>query len=588
LYIPGTNNVKQEFLNLGPYSTTSLYATTDTTHYNVFGFLEPSSSGGTNLNTQVTGQFTWRDSYNNQIVSINAGQGLKYMFTIYPLDTKNYTFYSGWAFTGTATYDQLRDFTNLTGLSSPAWFPSDSATIQGTTIYGYLIAQNNTDKSWSLLNIPVQLKVNPIAAGFDSMQLDKSSYVLNNDSITATFSYQNSFPWIYELAICTRSDCSDRNTFQNTVLVNNPLTQKISDIGYLQGNYYAVMMKHLPFLQNTIVATQPFTIHPPFVGVSWDKTNYNLLPRSITTSTCLDSTPSSSHFNTVLGYGGLQAGFFSCSVIPAQASANNSIMRGTLYAKFNATFFLNNSLGNVWNGTLYNGSASIIYVLTNSSPLEQWTLIGVNQSNDTYVATANVNPESIFAYHIAVQPNPAYNLDTLYLTFSKPVDNINDYVILADASGQTIETFQGTSATYYIDPTKSYQYGTWSAYWHDGANQCSVLGQGVCQGTLTTVKVLNGARPHTNASTVPIDQQNPLSGMVSNFLSNILVPFMMMEIFVGGGALIGGPVGAIIGFVTGFLFLAVFGLMPTWSVLLFAISIILAFAILLGRKTTEG
>jgi len=269
-----------------------------------------------------------------------------------------------------------------------------------------------------------------------------------------------------------------------------------------QGNYYAVMMRHLPIitdLTNEIVASQQLQIMPPVIGVSWDKPSYNLYPKS-SKSSCLDSVPGTSYFQNISGYSGLQLGAFSCATTPADANANNSIMRGSIYARYNGSFYLNNSLGQIWNGTLDNGSGIILYVLTNTSVTETWTLTGVNASGETFHASAEVGAESILGYSLSVSPSIAYNGDTLYLAFTKPIFT-TEYVILKDAGGIVLATFNpadGASGKYYIDPSKSYTYGTWTAYWSLGS-----IGSYNPQGrTIYTFVVKNAGRPQTNASII--------------------------------------------------------------------------------------
>jgi len=276
------------------------------------------------------------------------------------------------------------------------------------------------------------------------------------------------------------------------------------------------MMRHLPFLSNSIVASQRIEIRPPVIGVGWDKLEYNLFPKS-QISICQDSTPTTSYFSNISGYAGLQRGWFSCSTTPAEANANNSIMRGSLYAKYNGTFYLNNSLGNIWNGTLYNGSGALLYILTNSSATETWTLIGVNESGETFYAMTEVMSESSFKYSISVSPSTAYNGQTLILTFTKPIYVLTDYVILKDAGGNTLTSFDKSSksGSYYIDPAKQYVYGTWTAYWNAGSVSVLTSGQAVY-----TFQVKNKGAPATNASTAKDGTTEATTSDIVDLLNN--------------------------------------------------------------------
>lgn len=450
----------------------------------------------------ITGTFSWVNGYNTQINTITPGAALAYRWTI-SSDDANYTYFSGWSPISLSTPDQIQELTDLTGLGTPAVFLTNSNTLAGTDIFGFLLAKRKNDSTWSQLAAPTKLTISASVAGFDSITLDKTFYNLTGDIITATLTYSAGYPpYFYQWQLCSRADCADGTFFNTISLIAQPATSTMSTTGMARGNYYAVLMRHLPFLQNEIVASQRLEIRPPVIGVSWDKSEYNLYPKALT-SVCLDSTPSVSHFTNISGYAGLQWGAFSCSQLPADASANNSIMRASLFARYNGTFYLNNSIGSIWNGTLNNGSGALIYALTNSSVTETWTLKGINQSGETFVATAEVKPESAFGYTLSVSPTTAYNQDTIYLTFTKPIYALSDYVEVRDAGGLIVVSFPSSakSGSYYIDPSKQYTYGTWTSYWKGGgvANQFGFPTHGE---TIFTFTVKNAGKPKTNASVI--------------------------------------------------------------------------------------
>jgi len=483
------------------------------TNYEGYGFSQiPTNPDG------IDGTFSWVNGYGTVITTLSPGAALAYKWTI-SNELSNYTFYSGWSTDTQTEPGSLHDLTNLGGLGKPAVFPTSSNDLAGISIYGYLLAKRTNDSSWSLLTNPQILTISPAAVGFDSITLDKSFYNLTGDMITATFTYSSTSPiWLYQWQICSRIDCDDGYTFEGFSLADHAVTNtKVTD-GMAQGVYYAVLMRHLPFLQNEILNYKRFDIRPPVIGVSWDKPEYNLLPKE-TTSTCQDSTPAVSYWSEISGYAGLQKGWFSCSTTPAEASANNSIMRGSLYAKYNGTFYLNNSLGSIWNGTLSNGSGAILYILTNSSATETWTLTGVNESGETFYASADVVQESLISYTISVSPSTAYVQDTLYLTFTRPVWRITDYVLVKDAGGTTIATFpaSATSGTYYIDPSKQYTYGTWTAYWSFGS-----IDPIESENAVFIFTVKNALRPTTNTSIYEEGSASQTSSELSGLIQSKL------------------------------------------------------------------
>lgn len=465
----------------------------------------------------ITGTFTWVNGFDASVSTITPGMALRYRWTTSEIND-NYTYYTGWGTDTTTEPLNLYDLTDISTLTNPATFSTNSIDLAGSTIYGYLLSKRNNDSTWYLLATPVELIVSQSGVGYDSITPDKAFYNLTGDTVNVALTYGGiSYIYFYQWMLCERIDCADKDVWEGVSLIGRPATSHIDTTGIKQGNYYTVLMRHLPLLPNEIVATNYIQIRPPVIGVSWDKASYNLFPKSLTTNACLDATPSYNPWSVISGYAGLQTGWFSCSTTPATATANNSIMRGSLYAAYNGTFYLNNSLGNVWNGTLSNGSGALIYTLTNSSVTETWTLVGVNQSGETFYATTEVVAESRWEYSLSVSPDPAYNQDTLYLTFTKPIW-IDDYVQLKDAGGTTVFTSgKGqTSGTYYIDPAKQYTYGTWTAYWTVGS-----IGSVKTQGRhIYTFTVKNAGRPSTDGSVVPENSAEYTSTEITNLLSS--------------------------------------------------------------------
>lgn len=486
----------------------------------------------------ITGTFTWVNGYGSSITTMTPGMALSYRWTI-SNELENYTFFSGWGSDTQTEPSELHDLTDLTGLGKPAVFQTSSNQLAGSTIYGYLLARRNNDSQWSMLTNPQSLTISPASVGYDSITLDKTFYNLTGDTISATFTYSDGYPpYFYEWQLCARVDCSDGVFFNKISLVGEPSTSSTATDGLKEGNYYAVLMRHIPIitgLTNEILAYQRFEVRPPVIGLSWDKPTYNLLPKS-STSVCQDSTPTLNYWSNITGYAGLQRGWFSCSQTPADANANNSIMRASLFARYNGSFYLNNSLGNIWNGTLNNGSGALIYVLTNSSPTETWTLSGLNNStpgcgcgNETFYANAEVEAESSLGYSISVSPKTAYNGDTLYFTFTKPIYVLTDFVLVKDARGTTVASFDrsATSGSYYIDPSKEYAYGTWTAYWNAGGIALLTKNDAV-----VTFNVKNSGRPLVTPN-IGRDGEVPTGEQATNSIANNLTRFMAMPAFWG-------------------------------------------------------
>ncbi len=483
---------------------------------NFQGFVTPSSF--TSNPNGITGTFTWLNGYQAPITSMTPGQALAYRATVSNLDTANFTFFTGWAVNTATPPSDIHDIQNIVGLPMPNVFITPSTDLAGTTIYGYLLSKRNNDSTWYFLTSPVALQITGSTIGFDSITLDKVHYNLTGDTINAAFTYSSTLPiWFYQWQVCSRVDCADGYTFEANSLIGQQPTGHIVTTGLAQGNYYAVMMRHLPFLSNTIVNYKQFDVRPPVIGVSWDKPKYNLIPKS-QVSSCLDATPTFNPWSNISGYAGLQTGWFSCSTTSASADANNSIMRGSLYARFNGTFYLNNSFGSVWNGTLNNGSGALIYSLTNSSVTQTWTLVGVNQSGETFYANVEVVPESRLGYSLSVSPNPAFNTQTLLLAFTHPIF-VSDHVEIKDAGGMIVAIFKSTdvAGSYYIDPAKQYTYGTWTAYWNLGSTGIDANKQGH---EIYTFVVRNAGRPVVNGSIVAENSPEYTSSQITDLLSS--------------------------------------------------------------------
>lgn len=75
----------------------------------------------------------------------------------------------------------------------------------------------------------------------------------------------------------------------------------------------------------------------------------------------------------------------------------------------------------------------------------------------------------------------------------------------------------------------------------------------------------------------------------TDFLSSDMWPaLIIMLLFAGAGVIMGGVAGLLAGFGGGFIFLAVFDMIPVWALFLFAIVIIVVFSIMMSRGIVGG
>lgn len=496
------------------------------TNFQGYGF----ASGASTNPDGITGTFIWTDQYGNSVGTKPAGEGLTWRYT---LDTSNpallnYTYWVGWGYDAVTFPNSLQNMQNINAVSSgTGMFQTSTFELQNNGIYGYLLARDRNGSYSRIANL-ASLFIQGQGVGTDSITLNK--YVFNNsgtEQYLATFTYSDTALHTYVYQFCRSADCRDQEYGGFLTAVRLLLNYPSTDTGVINlpvGRYYAVLMQKFGkdpitsiiggLLGYTVVDKKPFDVVSPNIAVNWDRSTYNLMPKSITSNPCHDSTSLTSYFTTIDNWAGLQKGFLSCQQTPGYAEANNSLMKASLYSKYNGTFYLNNSWGNIWNGTLSNGSGQLIYVLTNSSPTGQWTLFGTDGTNVSS-STAIVRPESELIYTLSQVPcgqtvsSACYNGDTIFFTWTTPIYKVfGSKVFLYDSGGQLLKSWNTKDAPngdkFYIDPMKSYSYGTWTATIND-------VGIATAPAVSISFRVVNGGRPKSNNSLIPVGGNRTVS-----------------------------------------------------------------------------
>lgn len=202
-------------------------------------------------------------------------------------------------------------------------------------------------------------------------------------------------------------------------------------------------------------------------------------------------------------------------------------------------------------------------------------LVGRNQSGDYILAFWNFTILDIDA-------------EGYKLTMSKSElckGESNTFVVMSPTTSYlniTLNTNGAVFSSYYINQSKTISYkptypGTYSvlllspegyikrAYNFDVKN---------CAVTPPTSEFQNG---------------EAMQQKTDDFLSTgMFIVLIVLILFAGAGLEFGGVGGGIIGFGSGFLFLAIYGFVPLWALFLFAILIITVFSIFVATKTTSG
>lgn len=101
----------------------------------------------------------------------------------------------------------------------------------------------------------------------------------------------------------------------------------------------------------------------------------------------------------------------------------------------------------------------------------------------------------------------------------------------------------------------------------------------------TIIKIVNTGCVATTTTTPKGSAASTTDDILSN---GMYVALMMLIAFAVMGHMIGGLEGSIIGFGAGFIFTAVYGLMPLWALFLFAIVVIVVLAIMFGSAISGG
>lgn len=99
-------------------------------------------------------------------------------------------------------------------------------------------------------------------------------------------------------------------------------------------------------------------------------------------------------------------------------------------------------------------------------------------------------------------------------------------------------------------------------------------------------KTSSAATVIAKVSATPTEAGTTTSDNLLN--SGFFAALLIMIVFVGIGMEIGGAMGAVVGFGGGFIVSAIYDLVPTWAVYLFAILVLTSFAVMVGGKVAGG
>lgn len=231
-----------------------------------------------------------------------------------------------------------------------------------------------------------------------------------------------------------------------------------------------------------------------------------------------------------------------------------------------------------------NGTGKLIVSIPTDSPLGYWTATLVDQSavySDQVMVTRNGTVVSQNGTFVVFADKTTYNrLEIVKATYKFPANFDNLSLVLYDANSKIVATaklpppeqqlFGYATATIGTTGTS----GIWTLALEDNNN---------VRRASTTFSVSSSAvlTPTPTPKTIQENTNALLSG-------NLVAILLIMFSFLGIGYEIGGFMGSVIGFGSGFIVLGVLQLVPQWSLFLFAIVVITAFAAMAGKTLVSS
>lgn len=231
-----------------------------------------------------------------------------------------------------------------------------------------------------------------------------------------------------------------------------------------------------------------------------------------------------------------------------------------------------------------NGTGRQIVSIPTDSALGYWTAALVDQSaaySDQVMVTRNGTIVSQNGTFVIFADKTAYNRhETVKATYKFPANFNNLSLVLYDANSKMVASAKLPAPVQQVFGYAIVTIGTtgtsgiWTLALEDNNNT---------RYASTTFRVSSTAAA-TATPTPKSIAENTNSLMSGNFITIILIMFA----FLGIGYSIGGFMGSVMGFGSGFIVLGVLELVPQWSLFLFAIIVITAFAVVGGKSLVSS